>query len=741
MKQLLCTFLTLAILISTSIQTFAEENKEIYITKRSSVSDHTLEYADKILNGELFVSPSYPAFKVTLPVTWKEDPYKNTTWRLYYQSLDALSYLTNAYEMTNDVKYLTYGLGMIQSFWKVNHSPNKATDSYTYESHAMANRTNNLMYFYHYYVNSPIATEDIQNYLKVILRKHGVMLNDDTYYNFRSNHGIYEDRSLIELASYFPDFTTSSEWKAHALYRTKQHILKDFTPEGLHKEHSPLYFLLVMNLIEDINKIAGDAELSQLILKGQNAFSKIVLSDFRLPGLGDSDYANAPITSPYSVLDPEFEYVLTRGEKGKQPALVSNVSDSIAVIRDGWGTNTSSIVFSASNYSVVHKHADDLSFLFSQNGQDIFIDSGKYNYNTREAVQKYLRTTFAHNVVTIDGKSYPISIDNVGKSKISHVIESKDSVVMTGEHTIYSGVTVFRTIIYLKEKKITLIQDEVLSDTPHTANQVFNIGQNISTKSLDSNTIVLNDAITMKQHIPSTLKEYFGQQNPIRGFASTTFNEIFPIKQLDFESSGKNIQYFTSISTTPITVSQFSLAADQYRIKLSDGTNIFVTKPITTPFVHPVSDNSIKISGFTQGNAIVSIHSGTDTIAKGIADQFGNFYIKISKQLAGKKLTVVAKSKNAFYEDALTETIVLDKTAPMIPTINPIHQSTNLLTGKTEKYATVIVEMDHELYTTSSNSKGNYQLKIPNPKKGTSVLVYAKDSSGNISNTRTVKVN
>ncbi|MET3196136.1 heparinase II/III family protein [Gottfriedia sp. OAE603] len=740
MKQILCTFLTVAILISSSIQTFAEENKEIYITKRSAVSDNTLEYAEKILSGELFVSPNYPAYKIKTPVNWKEDPYKSTTWRLYYQSLDALSYLTNAYEMTNDPKYLTYGLEMIQSFWKVNHSPEKATDSYTYESHAMANRTNNLMYFYHYYVSSPIATEDIQNYLKVILRKHGVVLNDDQYYNFRSNHGIYEDRSLIELASYFPEFSTSSDWKEHALYRTKQHILKDFTPEGLHKEHSPLYFLLVMNLIEDINKIAGDPELSQLVLKGQNAFSKIVLSDFRLPGLGDSDYASAQITNSYSKLDPEFEYVITKGEKGKQPPLVSNVSDSLAVIRDGWGNDTSSIVFSASNFSVVHKHADDLSFLFSQNGQDIFIDSGKYNYNTREAVQKYLRTTFAHNVVTIDGKSYPISLDNVGKSKISNVVENKDSVIMTGEHTIYSGVTVYRTIIYLKDKKITCIQDEVLSDTQHTANQIFNIGQTISTKTIDSNTIRLNNSITMKQHNPSYLKEYFGQMNPIRGFASTTFNEIFPIKQLDFESSGKNIQYFTSISTTPTTVSQFSLAADQYRMSLSDGSNYIVTKPITTPFVNAVSDKSLKISGFTQGNAMVSIHSGNDTIAKGIANQFGNFNIKINKQLAGKKLTVIVKSKNAFYEEASTETIVLDKTAPTTPRIHPIAQTINLLSGTSEKFVTIFIEIDHEVFTTKTNSKGNFQLKIPSPKKGMSIKVYAKDSSGNMSDTRTVKL-
>lgn len=756
MRHLFLTFLTLIIFISTSFQTYAEvdpevkpdvtlevkteQNKEVFITKRTAISDKTLLYADTILKGDLFVSPIYPAYKTTAPITWKEDPYKNTTWRLYYQSMNALSYLTNAYEVTKDTKYLSYGFSMIQSFWKVNYSPEVATDKkYTYESHAMANRTNNLMYFYHYYMNSPIATESNIKYLKTILRKHGVALNDPKLYNYRSNHGIFQDRALIQLASYFPEISTSQEWKNNAIYRTKQHIIQDFTAEGLHKEHSPLYFTLVMDLIEDINKIAEDPELKQLVLNGQKAFANLVLSDFRLPGLGDSDYANAPVKLNYSVLDPEFEYILTRGQSGQQPSLVSNISNALAVVRDGFGPNTTSLVFAASNFSVVHKHADDLSFLLSQNGQDIFIDSGKYNYNRTEPIQQYLRTTFAHNVVTVDGKSYPISIDNAGKSKITHVIDKPDSVIMTGEHTIYSGVQVYRTIVYLKEKKVTLIQDEILSNKEHITNQIFNIGKNINTKSVNPNTVLVNESITMKQHKPALLKEFFGQQNPMRGFASTSFNQSFPIKQLDFESKGKNIQYYTSISTTPTTVENFTLSGDQYQILLSDGTKYMVTKPVTTPFVNIISDKTLKITGFTQGSADVTVLHGSSTIGKGTANLSGNYSINIPKQMAGRKLTIVATSKNKYYK-ASTSTIVIDVTPPVMPTINAVNSTSKTVFGHTEKYVTVVVTIGKKTYTTRSNSKGNYQIKIPTNKKGTIIQVYAQDNSENKSSIRSVKV-
>jgi len=741
MKKIITALLTFTIFFSTSIHSFAEENKEAYLTKRRALTIDTIYYADEVLKGKLFVSPSYPLYTPDKPITWKENPYKIPSWRLYYQSMDVISYLTSAYEITNNDKYLQYGLGLIKSFWKLNNNPAKPTDVYTYESHVTANRTNNIMYFYHYYINSPIATDQDKYFLKTVLRKHGVVLNDPKFYNFKTNHGIFQDRALIELALYFPELSTSGEWRKTALQRTKQHILSDFTPEGLHKEHSPLYFLLVMDLIEDINKIAKDPELSQLILKGQNAFSKLVLSDFRLPGIGDSDYTNAPIINSYSVLDPEFEYVITRGAQGKQPDLVSNISNSVVVIRDGWGANTSSWVYQASNFSTAHKHADDLSVLFSQNGKDIFIDSGKYNYNTREPIQKYLRTTFAHNVVTVDGKSYPVSMDNVGKSKISNYIDSPESVVITGEHTIYSGVHVYRTMIYLKEKKVTLIQDEILSDVEHTTEQIFNIGQNISTKKIDeNNTMLIDDSILLKQHTPSKLTEYFGNLDPLRGFASITANQYFPIKQLDYESSGKNIQYFTSISTTPVTVDQFSLNEDNYSVLLSDGTTYNVTKPMTTPFVNEVSDKSEEVSGFTQGGANVKILYGATTIANGQADETGNFMVEVPKQFAGRKLTVIATSKNTLKEARVTTT-VKDKTAPIIPTVKFVNQkTTKLITGKTEKYATIIVKIKNKTYTTKSNSLGNYQFKIPGAKNGDSISIYAKDTNGNMSKARIVKL-
>ncbi|PEJ57758.1 hypothetical protein CN692_11765 [Bacillus sp. AFS002410] len=739
MKKLSAIFLAAIMLFSTTIHSFAEVNKEIYLTKRSQVSNDSAAIADRILGGELYVSPTYSFYKTTKKITWKEDPFHSTTWRLYYQSLDTLSFLTNAYEKTNDTKYLLYGLNLIKSFWSVNSNPAKPSDYYTYNAHTIANRTNNLMYFYHYYANSSVATQTNEDYIKNILRLHGSLLNSSKYYDTKTNYGYFQDRALIQFAAYFPEEATSSTWRVNALNRTKAHIKKDFTVDGLHKEHSPQYFDVVMTLIGDINKIANDRDLTNLLLKAQNAFAKLVLSDFSVPRLGDTDFRYLPKPSQYSVLDPEFEYVITKGKSGVQPPLVSNISNAVAVVRDGWGVNTSSLLFTASNFSTSHKHADDLSFIYSQNGKEIFTDGGKYNYNTSDPYQKYLRTTFAHNVVTIDGKSYPISVSNVGKSKMTNFIDSPESVIITGEHTIYSGVRVYRTMVYLKENKVTLIQDEILSNTSHKTEQIFNIGQGIENSKIDPSSFLLNQSIMFKQHTPSSVKEYFGQKTPIRGFASTVFNSIYPIKQLDFQSSGKNVQYFTSISNNANSVMNFSLNEDTYKIDMSDGTSFNVIKPLGTPYVYNVSDQDKVLKGFTQGGALISVMDGTKQIASGQADLTGNFTISLPLQKAGKKLNIVVTSKNKQYKNSAV-TVVLDKTPPNTPTVKTASSKTKIISGTTEKSISILAKNGSTTYTTTSDKYGNYQLKILALKKGITISVSAKDNAGNISKAKLVKV-
>ena len=56
-------------------------------------------------------------------LTWKEDPFKDETWRFYYHSLDMVGYLMNAYEKNHNQAYLKKAKWYIQSWMSANPSP------------------------------------------------------------------------------------------------------------------------------------------------------------------------------------------------------------------------------------------------------------------------------------------------------------------------------------------------------------------------------------------------------------------------------------------------------------------------------------------------------------------------------------------------------------------------------------------------------------------------------------------
>ena len=114
-------------------------------------------------------------------------------------------------------------------------------------------------------------------------------------------------------------------------------------------------------------------------------------------------------------------------------------------------------------HSNVHKHADDLSFLLTYGKTDFFVDSGKYNYNETDAYRKYFRSSLSHNTITVDGQSYPLGNRQVNKSRIDHYKTASTYSYVTGSHDLYDGVSIQRTVIYLKKMNSFLIHDVMTS--------------------------------------------------------------------------------------------------------------------------------------------------------------------------------------------------------------------------------------------------------------------------------------
>ncbi|MGG0510573.1 heparinase II/III family protein [Priestia megaterium] len=573
--------------------------KKVNLFKRVSSNSQTVGIANKLLNNELYVNSNWAPYKFNGKLTWKENPYKDDTWSFYFQSLDMVGYLTTAYEQTHSQKYLEKAQWYIESWMNANPSPQKQASRFAWRDHSTANRVVNMVQFLDQYKGSSIYNKSFENKVLKMLEKHGDFLMDDKNYSFGSNHGIFQDRSLIELALLFPNMSHSQQWYKKGMDRLLVHVEEDVTKSGVHKEHSPAYHLLVLNLFKNINGFikqfnVKEPRLTSGISKMEDYLAYLGDPSGQLPNLGDSEPYDLYSLSPKALTSDKLLYVVTKGKQGKKPDKDIVYTDGgTAVFKNDWSKETPLyLLFTSAFHSTTHKHADDLSFLLSYGKTNFFVDSGKYNYSYTDPYREYVKSSLAHNTVTVDKKSFPITKDQVNKSKINTSEISKAYSYVTGSHELYKGVKVKRTLIYLKSTNSIIVRDVMESNRNHTYTDTFNIGKDVDVKKSAARVFTLTSKLDKKQieliqlTKMSTIKNYKGSSSPIAGWQSLEFNKKLPITQLQFTNNNqKNADYKFIINTdTKNGIKNYTVKStpthDIYTIVLKNGkrTNVQVKK-------------------------------------------------------------------------------------------------------------------------------------------------------------------
>lgn len=570
------------------------QNKSPKIFKRSTPNAQSIEIANKIINNELYVNRAWPPYKFNGKLTWKEDPYKDQTWSFYFHSLDVVSYLLNGYEKKPNNAYLNKAKWYIESWMKANPSPSNQASSNAWKDHSTANRVVNIIYFLQIYKQSKLYDPAFERKLLALLEKHGDFLANDKNYTAENNHGIFQDRSLIELAVLFPNMKQSKFWYRKAISRLMIHVQNDVSVTGVHKEHSPVYHKLVLDLFREIDKFLlqngiKENKLNNIVLKMEDYLAYLAKPDGMLPLLGDSGLLKGYSINPDLISSEQLKYIVTNGKSGKEPLddFVST-DGGVAIFRNGWNVeNPFYLLFTTAYHSKVHKHADDLSFILSYGKTDFFVDSGKYNYNEKDAFRKYFRSTLAHNTITVDGQSYEIVDKKKNNPQILAYETAKSISYVRGTHTLYDGVKIMRTLIYLKQQNSLLVHDQIQSSQNHTYTQIFNIGKDVSVVHDGSKGFLLSSKIENKQLQLIQIgkidekKIYQGSLKPIAGWLSEEFNKKIPITQLQFLNKGKNCEYKTIINShLDLGVSNFVVKSlggyDLYTIIDKDGNKQIV---------------------------------------------------------------------------------------------------------------------------------------------------------------------
>jgi hypothetical protein len=517
----------------------------------------TIEYAEHWLNDRVALKALWPPYQLPGSPTWDEDPFHNRSWRLYYHGLLGVGHLLNAYSMTGDLTYLLKAKVLVISWLDTKGDPWLPRSEYIWNEHSVANRVLTFVQLLSLMRSTPLYHEEFERQITGEIEFHAQRLAEDKRYQ-TNNHGIIQDRALLEVAVLFPELPESSEWFAKATTRLVERLRTDVSPSGVSLEHSPQYqihFIKLFYTIRDFmeaHEIYG-GQFDDVLSAMERYLVYILRADGSLPLIGDTRHSDVRNLFKRRKISEELRYAVSNGRQGRRPQEVDAVfaDAGVAVLRDSWESDRPiSLVFVAAFHSKMHKHADDLSFVLRVGETDFLIDSGSFNYDGMNPFTAYQRSTLAHNTISVDGTSYPIERELAGRSGIDEYDLGADEARVWGSHRLFAGVTVTRKLTYRKPDEV-LIHDVATSNGEREYAQVFNIGKQTEMTRTDSG-LVLCDAVGTEVELTQIgpvdgVRQFRGQADPKMGWATNRFGVAFPIDVVHFVKRGRTVEFTTRL--------------------------------------------------------------------------------------------------------------------------------------------------------------------------------------------------
>jgi hypothetical protein len=161
-----------------------------------------------------------------------------------------------------------------------------------------------------------------------------------------------------------------------------------------------------------------------------------------------------------------------------EPAEISRAfpAGGFFVTRNSWEPDASYLMIDCGEHGFLncgHAHADALSFVFSFEGEPIFIDSGTYCYTADTDARQYYRSSAAHNCLTVNGRSSstpgePFTWKSVARATLIEWSENSSGVHrFRGSHDGFreQGVEYEREILLQRDKTL-ILHDAVKSENP-----------------------------------------------------------------------------------------------------------------------------------------------------------------------------------------------------------------------------------------------------------------------------------
>jgi len=261
---------------------------------------------------------------------------------------------------------------------------------------------------------SPSVDDDTLLDMVKLFVEHAYHLMPESRFRSTSNWGTMESNGLFSVGVLFPEFQEAASWRKTAMNRLYGELDKQVYPDGMQIELASGYHQVSLrNMVQPLRlaRLNGIAFPDDYLAKLEKMYHFDLYAarpDGRLPAVNDGGRTDVRrYLREGAEFFPErkdFLWMATRGEEGTRPQQTSTAFPytGYLAMRSGWDLDDLYLMFDVGPYGRGHQHEDKLSLVTYAYGRQHIIDPGNYTYE-RSKWRSFIKTTFAHNTVVVDG--------------------------------------------------------------------------------------------------------------------------------------------------------------------------------------------------------------------------------------------------------------------------------------------------------------------------------------------------
>lgn len=432
------------------------------------------------------------------------------------------------------------------------------------------------------------------------LALHGYwLMRYPSKFSSANNHLITEAGALYFLGKLAPFLPNANKWCIYGKKTLTEEVLNQIHEDGVGAEQSPSYtaftleWLLLCGLL---GKRLGDDFPSHYWQRIENAgefLRWITDKNGNQPHIGDDDEGILFYSpSKYGLYTTSILATLATVTKRKDiasPIKISHLRDAyFGKTYDSPNALTGAKCFKTGGYTIsrslnngkevilitdhgplgylsisAHGHADTLSIWLHIDGIPVIVDAGTYLYHSGGSWRQHMRSTAAHNTLTINGTSSSnmssaFNWSTKAKASLLSFQKDKNKWNLVAEHNGYKKKF---NVIHRRSIEMTDVASIKITDNLHGEKKQlpidigFLIHPSLEIKNQNSCWLICknNVPILKIEQTSGSLHESIqrGEKNPTRGWYSSAFGIIEKTSRLSFNGIIETNDSF-QFSLTPI---------------------------------------------------------------------------------------------------------------------------------------------------------------------------------------------